>query len=465
MRGYAQSLTWMVGVMVFLASPAMAGAAETPTFTKDVAPILFESCVSCHRPGEVAPMSLLTYQSSRPWARSIKGKVVSREMPPWHADPKASLPFKNDRRLSQDQVDTIVAWVDGGAPQGDVADLPAAPTFDEGWGHPTGRDPDLIISLPVEYEIPADGIAPQVRFTAKLPFDEDVFAEATESRPGNRAVVHHFLTTPFEIGQFDEAPDPGPTVPTNRFVPTVASDLRPTSLTTQALGFLSFYTPGNGFEIYPTGYGKRITGGPKSYVTFSMHYQPTGKPETDRSSLGIWLAEQEAVEYEMIRDGIQSATILAEDAELLGPDYLAGGTHNLAPSIPAYASNYKMVAVEPFEEATTIYKFHPHAHLRGKDFTYTLVYPDGREQTILTVPLFDFNWQTNYELETPLRVPAGTKLVATGHFDNSTANRYNPAPDRDVIFDSGGQSWDEMFWPFTVYAEDVGTTSKTATQD
>ena len=459
MRRYGQALTGMVGVMVLLAAPAMAAEADVPTFAKDVAPILFENCVSCHRPGEVAPMSLMTYKSSRPWARSIKSKVVSREMPPWHADPAASLPFKNDRRLSQDQVDTIVAWVDGGSPQGNVADLPAVPTFEDGWGHPSGRDPDVIVPVPVEYEVPADGVAPYVFFISKLPFEKDVFAEATESRPGNRSVVHHLLTTPRE---FDYEPHPGPALQEPWYRKS-ADDLGATDLTTRALGQLSFYTPGNGFEQYPPGYGKRIIGGPNAYLTFSLHYQPTGKPELDQSSMGIWLMKEEDVKKEMVRDGIQSATALAEGTELLGPDYLASGVHSLAPNIPAHASNYKMVSVEPFETATTIFKFNPHAHLRGKDFTYTLVYPDGSEQTILSVPQYDFNWQTNYELETPLFVPAGTKLVATGHFDNSTANRYNPSPEREVEW--AEQSWDEMFWPFTIYGEDLPESSKSTTQD
>ena len=451
----------MLGVTVLMAAPvaALAAEAEAPTFTKDVAPILFDNCVSCHRPGEVAPMSLLTYQSTRPWARAIKGKVVSREMPPWHADPTASLPFKNDRRLSQDQVDTIVAWVDAGAPQGNVADLPPAPSFKEGWSHPTGRDPDVVISMPVDYELPAAGVAPYVTFWTKLPFEEDVFAEATESRPDNRAVVHHLLTTP---ALFDEPPPPGPDLQPDRISTTSPEELRARNVDERNLGNLSFYTPGSGFERYPAGYGKRILGGPKAYLQFSMHYQPTGRPETDRSSMGVWL-QQEPVLYEMIRDGIQAGTVLAEDKELLGPDYAASGLHKLAPNIPANADNYKIVVVEPFAEATTIYKFHPHAHLRGKDFTYTLVYPDGREQTILHVPQYDFNWQMNYELETPLEVPAGAKLVATAHYDNSTANRYNPAPDRDVIW--AEQSWDEMFHPFTVYAVDVPESAKPTTQD
>ena len=459
MRRYGQALIGVVGVMVLLAAPAMAAEADVPTFAKDVAPILFENCVSCHRPGEVAPMSLMTYKSSRPWARSIKGKVVSREMPPWHADPAASLPFKNDRRLSQDQIDTIVAWVDGGSPQGNVADLPAAPTFEDGWGHPSGRDPDVIIPVPVAYEVPADGVAPYVFFAAKVPFEEDVFAEAAESRPGNRAVVHHLLTTSTE---FDYTPNPGPTEqdPWYRKAP---SDLGATDLTSRATGNLSFYTPGNGFESWPAGYGKRILGGPDAYLTFSVHYQPTGKPEVDQSSMGIWLLNPEDVKQEMIRDGIQRATALAEGTELLGPDYLASGVHSLAPNIPAHAANYEMVSVEPFETATTIFKFNPHAHLRGKDFTYTLVYPDGREQTILSVPQYDFNWQTNYELETPLVVPAGSKMVYTAHFDNSTANRYNPSPEREVEW--AEQSWDEMFFPFTIYAEDLPESDRTGTQD
>ena len=367
------SLGVIVGIFVFVmggsAAIVLAAEADTPTFTKDVAPILYESCVSCHRPGEVAPMSLMTYQQARPWARAIKGKVVSREMPPWHADPTVELAFKNDRRLSEEQINTIVKWVDGGTPQGDVADLPVAPTFNEGWSHPTGSDPDVIIPLPFEYEIAGDGVAPYVAFYSKVPFEEDVFAEAIEMRAGNRVVTHHFLATPRLL---DEPPEPGPHVLPDRPSTRSATELN-RSGEGRNLGHLGVYTPGRGLEQYPPGYGKRILGGPHSYVYFSMHYQPTGKTEKDRSVMGVWL-QSGPIQYEMIRDGIQAGTVLAEGKELLGPDYPASGIHRLAPQIPAHAGNFKMVAVEPFEEPATIYKFMPHMHLRGKDFTYQLVY-------------------------------------------------------------------------------------------
>ncbi len=166
-------------------------AEEMPTFAKDVAPILFDNCVSCHRPGDIAPMSFLSYQEVRPWSRAIKDKVVSREMPPWHASP-GGIPIRNVRRLTQEQIDTIVAWTDGGAPQGDAADLPPSPRFaDSEWHHPSGRPPDHILPMPVEMDIPAEGELPYFTLYSELPFDEDIFAEAIEMLPSNRSVVHH----------------------------------------------------------------------------------------------------------------------------------------------------------------------------------------------------------------------------------------------------------------------------------
>ena len=170
---------------------ASAGAAEAPTFAVDVAPILYEECASCHRPGDIAPMSLLTYPEVRPWSRAIKDKVVSREMPPWHAAP-GGVPIRNSRGLSQDEIDTIVAWVDGGAPLGDAAKLPPLPTFsDNEWHHPSGQPPDHILPLPVEMEIPAQGELPYITLYSAIPFEEDVFANAIEMLPSNRSVVHH----------------------------------------------------------------------------------------------------------------------------------------------------------------------------------------------------------------------------------------------------------------------------------
>ena len=176
------------------AGPALAsggGAAEAvPTFTKDVAPILFDNCVTCHRSGNIAPMSLTSYAETRPWTRSIKDLVVSRTMPPWPADPDNSLAFRNERRLDQAQIDTIAAWVDGGAPRGLAADLPALPDFPEGWTY-EGGDPDYVFELPVEYTVAAEEEEDYLDFYSAMPWEEDRFAEVLELRPSNYAVVHH----------------------------------------------------------------------------------------------------------------------------------------------------------------------------------------------------------------------------------------------------------------------------------
>src|SRR6476661_2204421 len=178
-----------VAAIASLQAAAPAPAAGVPTFTKDVAPIVFNNCASCHRAGEVAPMTLTSYEDVRPWAKVIKSKVVSREMPPWGADPAHSLKMRNDRSLSQAQIDTIVAWVDGGAPKGSEADLPPMPKFADGWT--TGREPDAILEMPVEFSIPAEGELGVQMFYSKVPWSTDRFAETLELRPGNRGVVHH----------------------------------------------------------------------------------------------------------------------------------------------------------------------------------------------------------------------------------------------------------------------------------
>src|SRR2546427_6937301 len=166
-----------------------APAGGVPTFSKDVAPIVFNKCVSCHRPGEVAPMTLMSYDDVRPWAKAIKSKVVSREMPPWGGDPDHSLKMRNDRSLSRQQIETIAAWVDAGAPRGNDAELPPMPKFAEGWT--AGREPDYVLEMPIEFSIPAEGELGVQMFYAKVPFAEDRFAETLEIRPRNRAVVHH----------------------------------------------------------------------------------------------------------------------------------------------------------------------------------------------------------------------------------------------------------------------------------
>jgi len=173
-----------VGIAAAAAS-TIVHTAPAPTFTKDVAPIIFEKCAACHRPGEVAPMTLLSYQDVRPWAKVIKSKVLAREMPPWGADPEHSLKMRNDRSLSNEQIETLVAWVDGGAPKGNDADMPPAPMFAEGWT--AGSEPDVVLEMPVEFQIPAEGELGVQMFYSKIPFAEDKFAEMLEIRQIGRA--------------------------------------------------------------------------------------------------------------------------------------------------------------------------------------------------------------------------------------------------------------------------------------
>ena len=447
---------WVLAVLAVLAGlgvpPALAEE-PAPTFAQDVAPILFDNCVACHRAGEVAPMSLTTYAEVRPWARSIKTKVESREMPPWHASVDESLPMRNDRSLDQAQIDTIVAWVDAGAPEGNPADLPPPPTFREGWQHPS-RPPDIVVPMPIEYEIPADGMLEYVNFFSKLPLEEDVYIEAVEARPDNRAAVHHFAAG---TRNFPEPPPPGPVMlgidALNIPAPSPTAEPRPRPSGAGEGGAGVVYLPGAGFEQYPEGFGRRVPGGANAYASFQMHYTMTGKPETDRSSIGLWLREGEV--HTSLRDSAGAGgTIVAEGEEILWqPGRPAPLTYANIPNIPPFEEDFETTMIVPFTEDATVYSFNPHAHVRAKSFDYRVVYPDGREQVMLTVPQYDFNWQLLYVLEEPLRVPAGSTVVVTARYDNSVRNKYNPAPHKEVWW--ADQSWEEMFVPFIEYAVPV----------
>jgi hypothetical protein len=283
-------------------APVAGVPAAGPTFTRDVAPIMFSRCATCHREGEVAPMSLLTYEQVRPWARAIKSKVISREMPPWGADPTETLPMRNDISLSEAEIKTLVAWVDGGAPRGDAADLPPAPTFSTGWTY--GREPDAVLEMPVEFDIPAEGELGVQMFYSKVPWDEDRFAEVVELRPGNRAVVHHagvfFVDIPEGTTLVDgriigpdgkEISDRG-----SRGLPSTDSGLPGSSK-------LLSWVPGRGLDRHRPNVGKRIPAG--KYVNWQMHYNPTGKPEKDRSRLGLWFNKVPVTHEVLIRPEIR----------------------------------------------------------------------------------------------------------------------------------------------------------------
>jgi hypothetical protein len=422
---------------------------------------LYERCVSCHRDGEVAPMALLTYDDVRPWARAIKRKVASREMPPWGADPKFGR-FKDDQSLTDAQIDTIAKWVDGGAPRGNTDDLPPAPTFATGWSH---GEPDVVIDMPVDFEIPAEGEVPVTDFFAKSPFDRDVYVIALEVRPGTPGVVHHA-----GLYVIDRLPD-GAALINGRIVDSSGRPMSRNQVaranggtTTQEIQKLLSFVPGRGYESYQGDAGQLIKAG--SYIDFYMHYTPTGTPQKDRTRLGLYLAKPGQPVVHQIYHSFSAAgptTYIVEGQPYApqpqrrdDPNSVEGGVN--LPNIPPYAENWKVVSIHTIREPITLYGLTPHLHLRGKSMKYTLTTPDGREEVLLDVPKYDFNWQLYYELESPRRIPAGSKVTVVTLFDNSARNPYNPAPEKEVFWSE--QSWDEMYAPqarITVDSRDLRT--------
>jgi hypothetical protein len=449
----------LVGTLLAFAPAAttVQSARSTPTFTKDVAPILYEKCASCHRPGEVAPMALLTYEDARPWAKAIKTKVVAREMPPWGADHEQSLPMRNDRSLTERQIQTIASWVDGGAVKGNPADLPKPPAFTDGWTYGRG-EPDYVIEMPTEFDIPAEGELAVQNFYVKVPFAEDRFAEVVELRPGNRSVVHHAGV------YFNDLPAGATLDKDGRLVQPANGSRDAARAANSEFGLpgsskLLSYVPGRGVDVHRADAGKRIPAG--KYISFQMHYNPIGKPQRDRSRLGIWF-NKAPVKYEILirqagdplattKGGLSLYRAEGKEVEYTA-DESSTRRRSRTPNIPAYASDWHLTGITPVTEDITLYAMSPHMHLRGKSLKWVVTYPDGHEQTILNVPKFDFNWQINYELAEPLHIPAGSKIAGIGVYDNSLKNRWNPGPQLDVFWSE--QSWDEMYQPFTEYSVD-----------
>jgi len=386
-------------------------AAATPTFSADVAPILFKNCGECHRPGALAPMSLLTYESARPWARSIREQVATGQMPPWHAtQPRGT--FANDRRLTEKERDTLIRWVDAGAPQGNPKDLPPQPAFAEGWQ--IGQ-PDLVLSMPKEFEVPATGEIPYQNITVPTNFTEDKWVQAIEVRPGTRAVVHHILVFCREPG-VTSAPMPYKIVepkmqhgwkPFDRLIATTA--------------------PGTNAMILQQGQALLIRAG--AVLRFQIHYTANGTASKDRSSLGIIFAKRPPVQE-------------------IRTSAFANPTFLIAPG----DNNHEVDSAIEFTEDSHILGMIPHTHLRGKSWEYRMVYRDGRTETILSVPHYDFNWQTYYVFAKPLAAPKGSRLEATAHYDNSAANKSNPDPTATVRW--GDQTWEEMQYTGITYSID-----------
>jgi len=454
----------LIGTLSLAATMVAQSATQTapagsPTFAKDVAPIMFNKCAKCHRPGEVAPMSLLSYSDARPWAKAIKTKVTRHEMPPWGANPALSLPMRNDVSLTDKEIQTISAWVDAGAPKGNDADMPAAPSFAEGWTY--GKEPDMVLEMPVEFEIPAEGELGVQTFFSKVPFTEDKFAEVLELHPGNRSVLHHAGVFVVDIPEGAQVVDGRLVGPNGKpFTERTESGLpRTESGTLAGSSKLLSWVPGRGVDVHRPDIGKRIPAG--KYINWQMHYNPNGKVTKDRTKLGIWFNKVPVSHELLIR---QAGDPMATDSNGLSlyrvegkeVEYKADPSSTrrsrTTPNIPPYAENWSIIGITPVTEPITLYAMSPHMHLRGKSLRWVVVYPDGHEQTILDVPNFDFNWQFNYELKEPLKIPAGSKILGLGVYDNSVKNRWNPAPHLPVYWSE--QSWDEMYQAFTEYTVD-----------
>ena len=485
----------IIGVTVFaIAMTASVNAsaepaAATPTFNEHVAPILFDNCVSCHRADQIAPMVLTSYQDARPWALAIKDKVVQREMPPWHADPRFGS-FVNDRRLTQEQIDIIAAWADGGAPEGDTPLTVELPVFDDGWVHPSGRPPDFILAMDEPFDVPAQGELPNFTIYQELPQElqeKQRFVEAIQMLPGVIQVVHHasFGIRPLQAGTMvgtGELFPGGPVVDgallqsdTGESVgfvgdanETEASDGDTTPGGGDIMAFCC-YVPGGGFQQFRPGVGKRIP--TEGYVAWGMHYTSIGRPVTDQTRLGLWYQDEITHEIAGIGAG-GSSTHIVQGKQLVDDAFTPLRTNGVGnagfpaiPVIPAFTDDWAITQIRTFPDDVTLYLMWAHMHTRGQEMTYLVTYPDGREEVLLSVPNYDFNWQQFYELDEPVKIPAGSTLKIIGSYDNSVANKWNPAPQKEVYWSE--QSWDEMYIGFADYSVDkrVVTPSKPTTDD
>lgn len=382
----------------------LAGAAA-PTFHKDIQPILQRSCQECHRPGEAGPMSLLTYDQVRPWAKAIKQTVALKKMPPWFAEPGIGK-FHNERKLTDSEIATFASWADAGGPSGNVNEAPKAKQWIEGWNIGT---PDLVIDMPQAVEVPAAGTVEYTYMIIPTGFTEDRWIERAEVRPGNRAVTHHviaFLRSPGSKWFADHERG----VP---FIPKKGGNGEGGGAAELLVG----YAPGLPAAILEPGQARLVKAG--SDIILQLHYTANGKVATDLSKVGLVFAKEPPKQRVM--------TINAMNTRF---------------AIPPQAENHPVESQLTLHAETQLVSMMPHMHLRGKDFEYRAVYPTGEKETLLRVPKYDFNWQLYYYVDGVKTLPKGTRIECTAHYDNSANNPANPDPKAEVKW--GDQSWEEM---------------------
>ena len=436
-----------VAFLAALAADVSSSAPASATFNKDVLPILQRNCQSCHRPGQIAPMSFLNYESVRPWAKAIKAAVVTRKMPPWFADPKYGH-FSNDRALKQSDIDTMVAWVDGGAKEGDPKDAPSPIEW------PKDRwliQPDYVVKGP-EYNVPAKGIMEWTNIVVPGGFTKDTWITSLEIKPSALPVTHHICVSfiahspevkygvpvwvdkdrdesgsalPRAAGVKNELPGVSGVAETEREL--IAARFNPG-------GVEGCYVPGLQVTDYRAFNAAKLVPA-NTDIVFQLHYTTVGTAMTDRPEVGFTIAK-EPPQRRYISYNTQPSM----------------GTDSTVFRIPPNDGNWASPPAEIFfNEDVQLVWMMPHMHLRGKDMTYNLEYPTGEKQIVLSVPHYDFNWQLGYY--TDINVPKGSKMVVDAHFDNSLNNKFNPDPNRPVYY--GDQTWEEMMAPFFGIVVDV----------
>jgi peroxiredoxin len=398
-KAVTQATTPVAGCLISREKKAKADG--TITYTQHVARILQKNCQECHRPGQIGPMALLSYADAAAWADTIREVVHEGRMPPWFADPHFGK-FYNDRRLSPEERETLLAWVDQGCPEGDAKDLPPAREFTQGW---TIGTPDVVFTMPEAFEVPATapktGI-PYKYFTIETNFTEDKWIERAEARPDALPVVHHIVV-------FISPPN------------------QPANLGQTGMRVLVGNAPGDMPLILKPGLAKKVPAGSK--LVLQMHYTPNGTAQKDRSSVGLIFAKEPPKHQVMTMP-----------------------VANRAIRIPPGDGNYKVESWYTFQQDSRIVSFMPHMHLRGKDFLYEVIHPDGKKETLLSVPRYNFNWQSVYRCADPPAVPKGTRLHCIAHFDNSDQNPNNPDPTQTVRW--GDQTWEEMMIGWTDFFYD-----------
>jgi hypothetical protein len=388
-------------------------AAKTPTFYKNVLPILQDHCQSCHRAGEVAPMQLVTYEETRPWAQAMAHSAEMRMMPPWFADPRYGH-FANDPSLSKQQIATISQWAAAGAPAGEPKDAPPPRSWLQGWNIP---QPDLVVKMPKPVRIPAEG---EIEYTYEIVptrFVEDRWVQMSEFRPGSPAHVHHAVVyiRPPDSPWLRHAPVGEPFTASTLKDPV---EQRQAHETTSDL--LLVYAPGSSPAHWPDGMAKFVPKG--SDLVFQMHYTSNGTADQDQTSVGLVFAKNSPKQ--------RVVTLQLNNHALI---------------VPPGADDFRVQVQGTLPHEATLLSFFPHMHLRGKRFEYDIVHDDGSVEVLLRVN-YHFHWQLSYRLAEPRVLKAGTKLRAIAWYDNSKNNPHNPDPSKTVTW--GDQTSDEMMVGF-----------------